>query len=264
MSGASRLEAALRGPSKGLVAYVTAGDPSPAATVDVLVACAAGGADVIELGVPFSDPSADGPVIQRAMHRALGAGGSYVRTLEAVAAARRSGVDVPIVLFGYYNPVYIRGLERAVTEAGQVGADGMLIVDLPPEEGEELHGPLRAAGLGVVPLVAPTSTPARIAAAARVASGFVYYVALLGVTGAALDAGALGELGGRVAAIRAATPLPVAVGFGVSGPEDAARVAEHADAVVVGSAIVRAVEQNAASPAGAVERLVAGLRAALR
>jgi len=129
--------------------------------VDVVRACAAGGADVIELGVPFSDPSADGPVIQRAMHRALGAGGSYVRTLEAVAAVRRTGVDVPIVLFGYYNPFYIRGLERAVTGAREAGADGMLIVDLPPEEGEELHGPLRAAGLGVVPLVAPTSTPAR-------------------------------------------------------------------------------------------------------
>ncbi len=264
MSGASRLEGALRGPKKGLVAYVTAGDPSPAATVDVVCACAAGGADVIELGVPFSDPSADGPVIQRAMQRALGAGGSYVRTLETVAAVRKRGVDTPIVLFGYFNPFYVRGLERAVGEARDAGADGMLIVDLPPEEGAELHGPLRAAGLGVVPLIAPTSTPARIAAAAAAASGFVYYVALLGVTGAALGAGALGELGGRVAAIRAATPLPIAVGFGVSGPEDAARVAEHADAVVVGSAIVRAVEEHGASPGPAVERFVAGLRAALR
>jgi len=263
VSGASRLEGALRGPRKGLVAYVTAGDPSQAATVDVVCACAAGGADVIELGVPFSDPSADGPVIQRAMQRALGAGGSLVRTLETVAAVRKRGVNTPIVLFGYFNPFYIRGLERAVGEAMDAGADGMLVVDLPPEEGAELHVPLRAAGLGVVPLIAPTSTPARIAAAAAAASGFVYYVALLGVTGAALGAGALGELGGRVAAIRAATSLPIAVGFGVSGPEDAARVAEHADAVVVGSAIVRAVEEHAASPGPAVECLVAGLRAAL-
>jgi tryptophan synthase alpha chain len=243
---------------RALVAYVTAGDPDLQRSREVVLAACRAGADVIELGMPFSDPTADGPAIQAAMTRALASGTTLERVLELLADVRRE-VATPIVLFGYYNPIFVRGCEAFAQAAAAAGADGALIIDLPAEESEELAVPLRAAGLDRIPLLAPTSTEARIELALRAASGFVYYVSLTGVTGAALGAG--GDVRERVLALRARTELPVAVGFGVASPDDARRVGEFADAVVVGTAIVRANEQGGAAAAGA---LCASLKAALR
>lgn len=246
-----------------LVVYLTAGDPSPAATVDLLVALASAGADVIELGVPFSDPSADGVVIQAAMQRALAAGAGLEPALEAVREFRRRGHDTPIVLFGYYNPIFVRGVERFAKDAAEAGVDAVLTVDLPMEELEELSAPLAAVGIGVVPLVAPTSTPERIARVADFDPAFVYYVSMTGVTGSAFT----GAVGGadRIASLREACKAPVAVGFGIKTGADAAQVAAYADGVVVGSALVRRIAE-ASSPAEACEsaaELVRELRAAM-
>jgi tryptophan synthase alpha chain len=233
-----------------LVAYLTFGDPDPATSIEVLAACAEAGAGVIELGVPFSDPSADGPSIQRAMERALDAGGSLAGALDAVAALRRRGVETPIVLFGYYNPIFVMGPEVFAARAAAAGVDAVLTVDLPIDEIDELAGPLGAHGVDVVPLVAPTSTPDRIARLAGFAPPFVYYITLTGVTGVKL---AQPVDPARLDAIRAAARAPVAVGFGIRSPADAARFAAIADGVVVGSALV---DQVAAGPAaGAPERL---------
>jgi tryptophan synthase alpha chain len=205
---------------------------------------------VIELGVPFSDPSADGPSIQRAMERALDAGGSLAGALDAVAALRRRGIETPIVLFGYYNPIFVMGPEVFAARAAAAGVDAVLTVDLPIDEIDELAGPLGAHGVDVVPLVAPTSTPDRIARLAGFAPPFVYYITLTGVTGVKL---AQPVDPARLDAIRAAARAPVAVGFGIRSPADAARFAAIADGVVVGSALV---DQVAAGPAaGAPERL---------
>jgi tryptophan synthase alpha chain len=233
-----------------LVAYLTFGDPDPATSIEVLAACAEAGAGVIELGVPFSDPSADGPSIQRAMERALDAGGSLAGALDAVAALRRRGVETPIVLFGYYNPIFVMGPEVFAARAAAAGVDAVLTVDLPIDEIDELAGPLGAHGVDVVPLVAPTSTPDRIARLAGFAPPFVYYITLTGVTGVKL---AQPVDPARLDAIRAAARAPVAVGFGIRSPADAARFAAIADGVVVGSALV---DQVAAGPAaGAPDRL---------
>jgi tryptophan synthase alpha chain len=214
--------------------------------------------------VPWSDPSADGPVIQRAMERALAGGATLARTLDAVATARRR-TEVPLVLFGYYNPILARGPERAAREAAAAGVDGVLTVDLALEEAEELDGPLVAAGLDRVPLLAPTTSPERARMHARRGSGFAYYVALTGVTGAAhLDPAAVGR---RVAELRPELgALPLAVGFGVKQPADARAIAPHADAVVVGTALVAAIESagDAAARRRAVVDQVAALKAALR
>jgi tryptophan synthase alpha chain len=248
---------------RGLVAYLTAGDPSPGETAGLVCAAADAGADVIELGVPFSDPSADGPVIQHAMERALAAGGSLRGALEAVGAVRRAS-EVPIVLFGYYNPIFAFGAARLPQAAAEAGVDGLLTVDLPPEEAGELDDPCRAAGLDVVPLLAPTTPPDRARLHARRGSGFAYYVALTGVTGAGhLDARAVGEK------LRALRPLlgalPLAVGFGVKDADSARAVAEHADAVVVGSALVAAAAEarDAASRRAAIAARVDELKRAL-
>jgi len=238
-----------------LVAYLTFGDPDPVTSVEVLAACAQAGADVIELGVPFSDPSADGPSIQRAMERALAAGGSLAGALDAVAALRRRGLTTPIVLFGYYNPVFVMGPEVFAARAADAGVDAVLTVDLPIDEIDELAAPLAARGVAVIPLVAPTSTPERIARLGRFQPPFVYYITLTGVTGVKLAAPVDPE---RLAAIRAASGAPVAVGFGIRSPADAARFAAIADGVVVGSVLVDQVA--AGPPAGAPERVAALVR----
>ncbi|MSP60011.1 MAG: tryptophan synthase subunit alpha [Myxococcales bacterium] len=248
---------------KGLIVYLTCGDPSLAESAALVIEAAAAGADVIELGVPWSDPSSDGPVIQRAMERALVAGGTLRRTLEVVAEVRRWS-EVPIVLFGYYNPILALGPERAAEAAARAGVDGLLTVDLALEEAEELDGPLRARGLDRIPLLAPTTTPERAARHAARGSGFAYYVSLTGVTGAGhLDAAAVGD---RVRALRPALgSLPLAVGFGVKDAASARAVGANADAVVVGSALVQAIHdaQGAESRLHAVRSLVSTLKSAL-
>lgn len=246
---------------KQLVVYLTCGDPSAEASAELVVAAARAGADVIELGVPFSEPSADGPAIQRAMQRALARGAGLRAALDVVMRVRRAGCEVPIVLFGYYNPIFVTGPERFCRAATEAGADGLLVVDLPVEELEELRAPAAAARLSVIPLVAPTSTPERIARVAALRPPFVYYVSITGVTGAALSG--TEAIAARVAEVRAAVNVPVAVGFGISTPDDARRLAAHAEAVVVGSAIVRAIEQHPGREVEAVAELVGALRGAL-
>ena len=238
-----------------LVAYLTFGDPDPATSIDVIAAASMSGADVIELGVPFSDPSADGPSIQRAMERALDAGATLASALDAVAELRRRGIATPIVLFGYYNPIFVMGNEVFAARAAEVGVDAVLTVDLPIDELAELAVPLAARGVGVVPLVAPTSTPDRIARLAPLRAAFVYYISLTGVTGARAAATVDPA---RLSAVRAASGAPVAVGFGIRSAEGARRFSAIADGVVVGTALVDAV---AAGPVeGAHERVAALIR----
>ncbi len=246
-----------------LVIYLCAGDPDLDTTVELVVAAAEAGADVIELGVPFSDPTADGIAIQRASERALAAGTTFAGVLDAVRKIR-ARTEVPILLFGYYNPLLTYGEERAVRDAKAAGAQGFLVVDLPPEECAPLYEPAVAAGMDFVPLVAPTSTPSRVEAASEVATAFVYYVSLTGVTGA--KAVALGEAAGRAKALSERIGRPVALGFGVKTPEDAATVGRQADGVVVGSAVVTAVHEAPDTEAklSAIRTLVSGLSAAVR
>ena len=259
----ARLAACAQAKRPALIAYLTQGDPSPDATAELILAAAAAGADVVELGVPFSDPSADGAVIQAAMERALRAGGSLPGALDAVAAVRARGGDVPIVLFGYYNPIFVLGVEAFAARAAAAGGDAVLTVDLPIDELDELRAPLAARGVGVIPLVAPTSTDDRIARVRAVDPPFVYYISITGVTGAAAPTAPVAAA--RIDQIRRATGAPVAVGFGIKTPADAAAVGAVADGVVVGSAIVdRIAKAPAGGAAQAVGELVASLRAALR
>jgi tryptophan synthase alpha chain len=247
---------------KALVIYLTQGDPSPAASADLVIAAAEAGADVIELGVPFSDPNADGVVIQQAMQRALAAGGGLDSALATVREVRGRGCAVPVVLFGYYNPIFVRGNEAFAADAAAAGVDACLVVDLPIDEAEELRAPLAARGVGLVPLIAPTSGDARIARVAELEPPFVYYISMTGTTGAELTG--QDEVPARVAAVRAAAGAPVAVGFGIKTPKDAERVAAFADGVVVGSAVVqRVVDAPAGEAVAAVRAFVAELRAAL-
>ena len=244
-----------------LVAYLTFGDPDVATSIEIVEATARAGADVIELGVPFSDPSADGPSIQRAMERALAAGGSLPGALDAVAELRRRGVTTPIVLFGYYNPIFVMGVEAFAARAAAAGVDATLTVDLPIDELAELAAPLAAKGVAVVPLVAPTSTPERIARLGAFAPPFVYYISLTGVTGSRAAAPVDPA---RLAAIRSASHAPVAVGFGIRTPADAARFSAIADGVVVGSALVdRVAAGDAAGAPARVGALVAELARAM-
>lgn len=246
-----------------LVIYLCAGDPSLEATVELVVAAAEAGADVVELGVPFSDPTADGVAIQQASERSLARGTTMRGVLDVVRRVRERSA-VPILLFGYYNPILRYGEEKLVADAKAAGVDGFLVVDLPPEEADPLVTPIRAAGLGYVPLVAPTSTDARVAQAAALADGFVYYVSMTGVTGGQ-DA-LLDEAAARAATLRTKIDAPVAVGFGIATPDDARVVAAKADGVVVGSAIVRAIASapDTASAVRAVRELVCALAAACR
>ena len=235
------------------VAYLTFGDPDPETSIAVVEAACRAGADVIELGVPFSDPSADGPSIQRAMERALAAGGSLPAALDAVAALRARGIETPIVLFGYYNPVFVMGPAAFAARASAAGVDAVLTVDLPIDELAELAQPLAAHGLAVIPLVAPTSTAERIARLGSFAPPFVYYISLTGVTGVRAAAPVDPA---RLARIRDASHAPVAVGFGIRTPADAARFSAIADGVVVGSALV---DQVAAGAPGEAPARVAAL-----
>lgn len=246
-----------------LVVYLTEGDPSPRDTVSLMASLADSGADIIELGVPFSDPSADGPVIQLAMQRALLAGGGLVSAMRSVKEFRSRGYKTPVVLFGYYNPIFVYGLDKFAHDAKDAGIDALLTVDLPIDELSELSEPLREQGIGVVPLLAPTSTETRIAGVAGFDPAFVYYVSMTGVTGSAFQGAAGGSE--RVEMLMRETQSPVAVGFGIKTGEDAARIAAYADGVVVGSALVKRIA-DAASIADACESvavLTRELRAAM-
>jgi tryptophan synthase alpha chain len=251
---------------KALVAYLCVGDPSVEESIELAVACASAGADILELGVPFSDPTADGPAIARASQRAIARGGGLSATLRA-AKAIRARTTAPIVLFGYYNPLFVRGDARVATEAADAGVDAFLVVDLPPEEGPDLRAAAGARGLSVVPLVAPTSSPDRIAAAKRAAPppAFVYYVSVTGVTGS--QAAPLAQASEEAAAVRRALggSVPVVVGFGIDSPEKARAAGAHADGVVVGTALVRAIESGATPEARRADAtgLVRKLREAL-
>jgi tryptophan synthase alpha chain len=239
-----------------LVAYLTFGDPEPQESIAVVEAACRAGADVIELGVPFSDPSADGPSIQRAMERALDAGATLAGALDAVAELRRRGITTPIVLFGYYHPIFVMGAQAFAARAQAAGVDAVLTVDLPIDEIAELAQPLAERGVDVIPLVAPTSTPERIARLAGLRAPFVYYISLTGVTGARAAAPVDPD---RLALVRSAAAAPVAVGFGIRTPADAARFAAIADGVVVGSALVDRVAAGASAVAALVSQLAAAM-----
>ncbi len=222
----------------GLVAYITAGDPDLETSGAILQAIDKAGADVIEVGVPFSDPLADGPVIQRASERALKAGASLGRTLALLAYVRQH-IAAPIVLFTYANPVLRMGIDRFVEQAGRAGVDGVLLLDLPVEEAGATSERLNGAGIDLVCLLSPTSTPERIDAASRIGRGFLYAISRLGVTGARDSVAASAQ--DLVARIRARTPMPIALGFGLSRPEHVRETCQYADAAVVGSALVQAI-----------------------
>jgi tryptophan synthase alpha chain len=244
-----------------LVTFVTGGDPTPDDTPAILDALVEGGADVIELGMPFTDPMADGPAIQRANIRSLGAG---TRTADILAIAkdfRARHPDTPLVLMGYANPMVRRGGEWFASQCKASGVDGVICVDLPPEEDPELGPALRAAGVDFIRLATPTSDAARLPAVIEGASGFLYYVSVAGITGK--QQAALGDIANAVARLKAATNLPIAVGFGVRTPEQAAAIAVHADGVVVGSAIVELVGTHGANAAGPVKELTGALRGAM-
>jgi tryptophan synthase alpha chain len=245
------------------IAYVTGGDPDMEASGDVLAALAEAGADVLEVGVPFSDPIADGPVNQRAAARALEAGAS-VSGLLAMIAKRRARLGVPVVLFSYFNPIHARGLRRFAEQAADSGVDGVLCVDLPPEESEEYAGELHERGLDTIFLLAPTSTKPRIDRVGECSTGFAYYVSRTGVTGSRSRLPR--ELEREVKAVRRRLPLPLAVGFGISSPEQVAAVGKIADGVVVGSALVEVVERHGGSAglAAAVGERARRLAAPLR
>jgi tryptophan synthase alpha chain len=261
---AARFESLRSQGRKALIPYVTAGDPEPANTVPLMHELVEAGADILELGVPFSDPMADGPVIQQACERALKHHVSLRGVLGMVREFRRDNTTTPVVLMGYLNPVEIMGYETFAREAAEAGVDGLLTVDLPPEEGGDLVQTLSANGIDPIFLLAPTSHEARIKAICGAASGFVYYVSLKGVTGAAsLDVDAVAE---KLSLIRQHTDLPVGVGFGISDASTAARVARVADAVVVGSALVKLLAANTQDlPSGraAVASLLGEMRQAM-
>ncbi|MFP5501093.1 MAG: tryptophan synthase subunit alpha [Candidatus Sericytochromatia bacterium] len=226
---------------KALVAYVTVGDPDLETSYEVVSALCEGGADVLELGVPFSDPTADGPTIQRSSQRALAAGTTVAGILEVVKRLRAAGREQAVILFGYFNPFLQYGLERLARDARAAGVDGFLVVDLPPEEAGPFQRALAAEGLSMISLLTPTSDAGRVEAVKRIAGGFVYYVSRTGVTGAKVEG--LGGVNAHVAALQAAIPLPVCVGFGISEPAQVAELGGQADGVVVGSAIVSMVER---------------------
>jgi len=262
MSRLSHAFANGRGPR--LVTYATAGDPDPGRSAEVLRAMARGGADVIEIGVPFSDPIADGPAIQRASERALAKGATLGTTLDMIAAVRPS-VDVPLVLFTYVNPVLRLGTDEFLGRAADAGVDGVLLLDLPIEEAEDMHQALDRRKIDQIFLVSPTTSDRRLREAARLGRGFLYAISRLGVTGARESvATSAAPLVGR---IRGVTSMPVALGFGISTPEHVREVTSFADAAVVGSAIVGVVARAAAAGgdvAGEVERFVKWLKGADR
>jgi tryptophan synthase alpha chain len=240
-----------------LITYLTLGYPSPEDTLRLVPALQAGGADLIELGVPFSDPVADGPAIQRASLMALQQGVTPQGCLELTARLRESGVSVPLLLMGYYNPIHHYGVERYAQACVAAGADGLIVPDLPPEEAQPLREACLSRGLALVFLVAPTTGEARIARIAQASTGFLYVISRLGTTGAGQGPGP--ELADRLALVRRHARTPVAVGFGISRPEDARTLAAHTDGIIVGSAIVERATQGP----DALQAYVGALRAAL-
>ncbi|MEY4724283.1 MAG: tryptophan synthase subunit alpha [Pseudomonadota bacterium] len=249
---------------KALVPYFTAGDPSPDLTVELMLAMVDAGVDVIELGVPFSDPMADGPVIQRASERALALGVSLNDCLEWVSQFRQTNQTTPVVLMGYANPIERFGQQAFAEAAAKAGVDGVLVVDYPPEESEDFALMLEAKGLAPIFLLAPTSTETRMDQVGRLGAGYLYYVSLKGVTGAGhLDTE---DVARKVAVVRQHTSLPIGVGFGISDAQSAKAVSVHADAVVIGSAIIKLMEQQVTEQkpvVPAVSSFLSGIRAAI-
>ncbi len=237
-----RFDALAREGRGGLVTFITAGDPDLDRATEILLGLPAAGADLIEIGMPFTDPMADGPSIQAAGLRALASGQTMARTLDMVRRLRRDDQDTPVILMGYYNPIYIYGKDRFLADAIEAGVDGLIVVDLPPEEDDELCLPALDAGVNFIRLATPTTDDARLPRVMRNTSGFVYYVSITGITG---TRGAAADVVGQATArLRRHTELPIAVGFGIRTPDQAAAIARVADAAVVGSAIVDRVAAN--------------------
>ena len=252
----SRFEKAFsRGPA--LVCFVTGGDPTPDATPAILDALVEGGADVIELGMPFTDPMADGPAIQLANLRSLGAGTTTASLLRIAADFRVRHPETPLVLMGYANPMVTRGSDWFADQCRKAGVDGVICVDIPPEEDAELGPALRAAGVSLIRLATPTTDAARLPAVLEGSSGFLYYVSVAGITGK--QQAALGSIEEAVKRLKSASTIPVAVGFGVRTPDQAGAIAQVADGVVVGSALVDLVAQHGANAAGPVQELTRAL-----
>jgi tryptophan synthase alpha chain len=252
-----------------LVTYLMAGDPDPETSLAIVEGAAKAGADIVEFGLPFTDPMADGPPIQAAGLRALAAGQTTAKTLELVRRFRAQDADTPVILMGYYNPIYIYGVERFLADAKEAGVDGMIVVDLPPEEDEELCLPALRAGLAFIRLATPTTDDKRLPAVLANTSGFVYYVSITGITGAATPD--FGQVAGAVARIKRHSALPVVVGFGVKSGAHAAAIAKGADGVVVGTALIEAVRgsldgegRGTARTVEAVSTLVRELAAGVR
>lgn len=242
----------------GFIAFISAGDPNYDTSLEILMGLPAAGADIIELGMPFTDPMAEGPAIQASSLRALQAGQTMIKTLNMVRHFRKTNTDTPIVLMGYYNPIYAYGVDRFSKDARTAGVDGLIIVDLPPEEDMELRGPAKSAGLDLIRLATPTTDEKRLPAVLDGATGFLYYVSIMGVTGSKdIDTSRVAK---EVARIKSVTDLPIAVGFGIKTEKDAAAVANLADAAVVGSALVaeisRFVDQHGKVVAGSVKAVL--------
>lgn len=251
--------AALRQQNRAaLVTFVMAGDPDLATSLEILKALPAAGADIVELGMPFTDPMADGPAIQAAGLRALKAGMTLVKTLALVAEFRKTDQTTPLILMGYYNPIYVHGVDQFLTEAKSAGVDGLIVVDLPPEEDGELCLPALAAGLAFIRLATPTTDAARLPAVLANTSGFVYYVSITGITGAAAPEAT--QVASAVHRLKDYTALPVAVGFGVKDAASAAAIAAIADGVVVGSALVEAVRTSLDGDGKATPKTVAAVK----
>jgi len=246
---------------KALVSFITAGDPDLPTTEKLIHEMEKAGSDLIELGVPFSDPSADGPVIQKSSERALKAGSSLPAILKLVASVRRKS-QIPIILMGYYNPILSYGPERFCKDVSKAGVDGLIVVDLPPEESEELHRPAKREGLSLIYLITPTADQDRIQKVKKLASGFIYYVSVTGITGAKLQA--LSAIQAHVKEIKRHISLPVCIGFGIRTPEDARQLSKVAEGVVVGSALVSELEKGGKKQGPALlTRKVAALKKAM-
>ena len=252
-----------------LVTFLMAGDPDPATSLELIRSLPKAGADVIEVGMPFTDPMADGPSIQAAGLRALAAGMSLAKTLDLVRAFRKDDNETPIVLMGYFNPIYVRGVDKFIAEANEAGVDGLIVVDLPPEEDDELCIPALKAGLNFIRLATPTTDDKRLPKVLTNTSGFLYYVSITGITGAATPD--YSKVGDAVARIKKQTQLPIAVGFGVKNAQTAGAIAAYADGVVVGSALIDTLknsldEKNGATPKtiGAVTKLVSEIADGVR
>ena len=257
-----RFEALARAKRKALIPYITAGDPHPSLTVPLMRALVEGGADIIELGVPFSDPMADGPVVQRAGERALKHGVGLSNVLSMVSDFRKSDKATPVVLMGYANPIEAMGIDKFIAAAKAAEVDGVIVVDYPPEECEQFAAAAKKHGIDPIFLLAPTSTDKRIEQVARAGSGYLYYVSLRGITGAShID---LSDVAARIPKIRSATKLPIGVGFGIRDADSARKVAQAADAVVIGSRIIQEIEEAGAEQAVArVKGFLAPIRKAL-